>query len=255
MNTKVITQGFLNMMVRRFIGPFWYRRAWLERTQWFSREKLEDIQFKLLKRIVKHSESTVPYYKTLMRKQGFSSENMRFLSDIKLLPILSKEQVLNAGDSIISSKYKKWMLRHAYTGGTTGTPLNIYRSPFSIGSEHAFVRRQWDWAGIKMSDRTAYLTGRILTPPDQQAGKFYAFDPFMKELILSSYHLNENNAKNYIKKIKKYKCIAIIGYPSAVYYLAQVYKHIKKIDLAVKVVLTSSETLSKSAKKRNRKRI
>lgn len=248
MSLKVAIQGFTNLSVRRHLGPFWYRRAWLNKTQWLSHDELEGIQLVLLKRVVKKAEKYVPYYKSLMKESGFSAADIHSLDDIKLFPVLSKQQVVDAGDSLLSKNFQKWMLRHAYTGGTTGTPVNIYRSPFSLGTEHSFVRRQWDWAGIKMSERTAYLTGRIIVSPGKTSGSLHAYDPFMKELVLSTYHLNGVNAVEYLELIDKYKCTAIVGYPSAVYYLAQVCKAIGQKKINVRAVLTSSEMLSEIAK-------
>jgi len=249
MNLKIAAQGFANLIVRRYVGPFWHRRIWLNKTQWLSKEELAELQLVLLKRMVYHAERYVPYYQTLMKEKGITTADIHSLDDINLLPILTKQQVLAAGESLHSHNYQKWMLRYAHTGGTTGTPMNIYRSPFSIGTEHAFVRRQWDWAGIKMSDKTAYLTGRIIVPPDQTTGNLYTYDPFMKELILSTYHLNEANANKYIKRIETQKCIAIVGYPSAIHFLAQVYKESSQKKLTIKAIMTSSETLSDTAKK------
>lgn len=245
MNIKVISQGVFNLLIRRYAGPFWYRRHWLNKTQWMSKDELERLQLALLKRIVRHAERHVPYYQTLMKKRGFTSNDINSLEDIHRFPILTKQEVVKAGDTLLSRTLPKSFLRRAYTGGTTGTPVKIYRNPLSIGNEHAFVRRQWDWAGLTMSDRTAYLTGRVIVPPDQTEGDLYAYDPCMKELILSTYHLSRKQAKQYIEAIKCYKIKAIAGYPSAVSFLARVCLD-QNETLKLKAALTSSETLTDS---------
>jgi len=115
---------------------------------------------------------------------------------------------------------------------------------FSIGNEHAFVRRQWDWAGIGFGDRCAYLTGRLIAKPDQKK-KLYAYDPVMKELVLSTYHLSSDTAKDYALVMKKYKVKAIVGYPSAVFMLARTCLRYA-IELNLQSALTSSETITES---------
>jgi len=248
MNLKVISSGILNLIVRRYSGPFWLRQRWLEKSQWLSEQELREIQLKLLRRLVRHCYNSVPFYRRMMDERGISAEGIRTLEDIKQFPIINKRDVLEAGDSIVSTRYPKLLLRKAYTGGTTGTPMAIYRNLFSIGSEHAFVRRQWDWAGIGLSDRCAYLTGRLVAKPDQEAGKLHAYDPVMKELILSTYHLSPETAPSYATIVKEYKAKALVGYPSAVHLLAQVCVN-KKIELNLRSVLTSSETLTESMRK------
>jgi phenylacetate-CoA ligase len=217
----------------------------LEKTQWLSEQELQQLQLKLLKKLIHHCYTTVPYYKNLMDKRGIREADIETTEDIKLFPIINKEDVLQAGASIFSTKYPRWLTRTAHTGGTTGTPMAIQRSLFSIANEHAFVRRQWDWARIGFGDRCAYLTGRLIMKPDQKNGKLYAYDPIMKELILSTYHLSPKTVVDYAKVMKKYKVKAIVGYPSAVHLLARVCLN-AGIKLELHAALTSSETLVES---------
>lgn len=245
MNIKILTKGAVNLFVKRFTGPFWFRRKQLVKTQWWSEQELETLQLKMLKRLVSHCYNTVPYYRKLMDERSITPDSIKTLEDIKQFPILTKKDVLLAGDSIISTKYPKFLVRTAYTGGTTGTPMRIWRDLFSIGNEHAFVRRQWDWAGISLSDKCAFLTGRLIVPPDKQEGQLYVYDPFMKELIFSTYHLSRNTAKDYALIMKRYKVKAIVGYPSAVYFLARTCLD-SGIEVKLKSALTSSEILTES---------
>ena len=244
MNWKVAANGASHLITKRFLGPFWIRRRWLSKTQWLAASELEAIQLKLLQRLVRNCYSTVPYYRRLMDEQGIKVESIRKLEDIKQFPILTKKEVLQAGRLIVSTKYPKWLMRAACTGGTTGTPLEINRSLFSIGDEHAFVRRQWDWAGIDFSDRCAWIVaGRRIAATDQIKHPLYAYDPFMKELSLSVFHLSPNVARTYIEKMIQYKVMAIVGISSAVYFLARASADLG-IKIKLKAALTTSETMT-----------
>jgi phenylacetate-CoA ligase len=180
-----------------------------------------------------------------MDERNISIKDINSLEDIKLFPILTKKDVLQAEEALISTKYPCWLLRTAFTGGTTGTPMRICRDLFSIGNEHAFVRRQWDWAGIGLRDKCAYLTGRLIAKPDETNERLCAYDPIMRELILSTYHLSTDTAKNYALAMKYHKVKAIVGYPSAVYLLAKTCLK-SGIEIKLKAVLTSSEILTES---------
>ena len=227
------------------MGHFWLRRKWLDESQWLSEKDLKKIQLDLLKKLIAHSYNTVPYYRRIMNELNVTPDSINSLRDIERFPVISKKDVLDAGDSFISEKYLKYFLRTAYTGGTTGTPLKLKRNIAAIENEHAFVRRQWDWAGIGLNDRTAYLSGRLIAKPDQENGRLFAYDYFMKELILSTYHLSHDTAKDYINTMKEFDVRAIIGYPSAIYLLAHAcIESGNKINL--RAALTSSETLTDS---------
>ena len=233
-------------MVKRFLGPFWIRRKWLSRTQWMSRSKLEEIQLKLLRSLVRHCYSSVPFYHTIMDERGIRVESISTLEDIKQFPVLTKKDVLQAGKWIVSTKYPTWLMRTACTGGVTGTPMKLCRSLFSIGNEHAFVRRQWDWASVGFADRCALIiAGRRIAKMGQTQDCLYTYDPFMKELSLSAFHLSPETAKIYAQAINRYRVKAIVGISSAVYFLAKI-----SIDLGMKVklnaALTTSETLTKA---------
>ena len=245
MNFKVVSTGAAHMMAKRFLGPFWIRRKWLKKTQWLSKSELEQIQLRLLKKLVSHCYNTVPYYKQLMDERGISVQNINTFEDIKKFPILTKGDLLRENDAFVSRKFHRWFMNVACTGGTTGTPLTIWRDVASVGNNHAFFRRQKDWAGIGLWTKCAYLTGRLITKPNHKGECLYAYDPFMKELILSTYHLSVKTAREYAQVIKRYKVKAIDGYPSAVYLFARTCLDYG-IELEMQSVLTSSETLTDS---------
>lgn len=248
MNIKVTAKGTANLIVKRYTGPFRIRRNWLKKTQWLSSTKLRQIQFKLFKKIVSHSYRSVPYYKKIMYQYNIKPDDIKTLDDVQKFPILTKKHVLNAADSILSTDYPKWMLKHARTGGSTGTPMIIYRNPLSIPTEHAFVRRQWDWAGIGPKDRCAVFMSKFVVKPGTKNGKLYVYDPAMKELTLSTYHLGPETAKLYAYTMKRYNVKAVVGYPSAITYLANVCLD-NRIELNLKAALTTSEALTPSMRK------
>jgi len=243
MKFKVVSKGAANLIIKRFSGPFWIRRRWLNKTQWLGARELKEIQLKLLKRLVRHCYSTVPYYRRLMDERGISPESIKRLDDIKRFPILRKKDVLAAGDSIVSTKYPGWMMTTGLTGGTTGTPLSLPRNLFAVGNEHAFVRRQLDWAGIGFRDCTAYLSGRVVMDANRNDGQLYEYDPFMKELILSTYHLSRKHARQFGEAMKRYRVKAIVGYTSSIYFLAKCCLDMG-IKVKLKAALPTSETIN-----------
>jgi len=246
-SAKVIANGFVTLLAKRYAGPFWIRRKWLQKTQWLSREELETIQLSLLQRLIHHCYNTVPYYRRLMDSRNIKADNIRTLEDIKLFPILTKKETLKLSESIVSTKYPRWFVRTTHTSGTTGTPLKLRRSLFSIGDEHAFVRRQWDWAGIGFNDRCAYLKGRVIGESGSKSKCLYAYDPIMKELHLSTYNLSIKEAEDYAEILRRYKVKAIVGYPSAVNILARGCLD-SGIELKLQSALLTSEIVTKSTR-------
>jgi phenylacetate-CoA ligase len=242
MNIKVVGKGVVSLLTKRFMGPFWFRRKWLAKTQWFSADQLRDLQLDLLKQLISHVYDSVPYYRSFMKKEKMVTGDICSLEDIQKFPIMSKEDVHKAGRELVSTKFRKFLLHTAYTGGTTGPRLPLWRDFGSIGNEHAFVRRQFDWAGIGIRDRCAYMTWRTVTSPNTMNKEPYVYDPLMRELILSTFHLSADMADIYVDAMERYKVKALLAYPSAALVLARELL-IKGRRLPLRSVLTTSETL------------
>jgi phenylacetate-CoA ligase len=243
MNNKFLSAPTVHFVAKRLVSHFWIRRRWLAQTQWLSADCLSDLQLDLLKKTVRYAEHNVPYYQKLMKSCGFSSRDIRSLEDIRLFPILTKKDIIDARRDMVSRAFARSLLRRECTGGTTGTPLCVYRNYASIGNEHAFVRRQWDWAGLGFGDRCAYLRGRIIVGANADSPPLYRYDAPMKELQLSTYHLSLQTAPAYIDAMKKYRVSALAGYPSAVSLFARICLA-RNLSYPLKAVLTSSETLT-----------
>lgn len=242
MNVHVMAQDASNLLVKRYMGPFWHRRRWLNRTQWLDRSSLEAVQRTLLNKLLKHCYKTVPFYRERMDDLKISVERPLPLEIVREFPVLTKADILSAKDTLISRKYPRWSLHTAYTGGSTGPRLPLRRDFVSIGNEHAFVRRQFDWAGIRMSEPCAYLTWRSVADPNDPSQKPYAYAPLMKELILSTFHLSAAMVDDYLAAMRERHVQAIVGYPSAVYEIAKVLTSQGR-TFPLRAAMTSSETL------------
>lgn len=241
-------KGAVNCVVKRHTGPFKKLYREIQETQWLGEKELEVYQLTRLRRIIRHAWESVPYYRQLMQERQIRLEDITTLSDIGKFPIMCKEDLKTIGDDIVSMKYPKFLLRTAHTGGTTGLPVPMKRDIWSIAREHAFVRRQFDWARVEISDRCAYLEGRVVVPPGKSSSRLYYYDGVMKELTLSTFHLTPEVVGDYVRAIKSHKVKAILAYPSAAFVLAKGCLD-ENIRVPLRCVLTTSETLDDGKKR------
>jgi phenylacetate-CoA ligase len=101
---------------------------------------------------------------------------------------------------------------------------------------------QWNRVGYKFGDKCIVLRGNVVESAAK--GKFWEYDPVNKNLILSSYHLTDENMPKYIKKIREFKPDFIQAYPSAITILARYMKeHNIEPFSSVKAILCGSENL------------
>lgn len=124
----------------------------------------------------------------------------------------TKDDVRNIKGSFFSIK--------GYTSGTTNTPLTVYRSFWSILIEEYVVKSYWKSCGVPLSPKVAVLRGDYVCDPGNVEPPYWRKMPFTGRLLMSSFHLSQENADSYLEILEEYKPDVIMAYPSSIYYLS-----------------------------------
>src|SRR3954469_19638024 len=103
-----------------FRTTHWLRRsnslellAQLRANPRLPREAASALQLDLLRRLLTHAEETVPYYRSTFRAVGFSAADLRSLTDIERIPVLTKDIVRERQREMISERFDlASLLRH-----------------------------------------------------------------------------------------------------------------------------------------------
>ena len=242
-STKIFAKGGMHLLTKRCTGKFGHYWREINESQWYDEEQLQELQNEKVRFYIKYAYNHVPYYRELLKELKLRPGDFHTTEDLKKLPILDKETLRRDGGRFVSRSKIKPLLRRAFTSGTTGTPLIIYRDLDNIVYEHAILQRQKSWAGVHYRDRCVTLTGEKIVPADQSEPPFWVKNVPENKLIMSSYHLSKANAELYIEALHAFQPVCIEGYPSSIYALARFMAE-KNITLPVRAVFTTSETLS-----------
>ena len=226
----------------RYGEPFMRAMSELEKSQWYTPDQIYDYQSKRLVALVKHAYDTAPFYRKHYDNYGVSPDNIKELSDIVKLPLVSRDDIHKDGHDLISSRYSRNMLIHGHTSGTTGSPLSFYWDKQTCVYTNAVDWRQKKWAGVNYGDKIALFLGRTIVPTNKINPPFWQEDKIHNMLWMSSFHLSDKYMQHHLNKLKNYRPDALEGYPSTIYILA---RYLRSVDetLPVKAVFTSSETL------------
>ena len=225
---------------KRMGKVFWDTYNFLQESQWWSKEQLEEYQMRQLEKLMKHAYETIPYYKKLFNETGITPKDIQNFSDLKKIPYLTKQIIQDNPKDLISNKYKKNDLRYVTTGGTTGIPMGFYQDNNTTEAiEWAFMTNQWSRVGynIYKKNKNIILRGNI------PCNGIYEYNG--PNLILSSYHLTENNILKYIKMSENFQPDFIQAYPSSIGIISDFLLHnnIKlKLD-NLKAILCGSENI------------
>jgi len=126
------------------------------------------------------------------------------------------------------------------TSGTSGSPLEVFRSLKSMVMEQAILLQHWQWAGFNICDRQVVLRGDLIAPPDRATPPFWFHDRAGHSLIISTRHLQRANIKAIARQIEQFGAQWLRCYPSAGYDLAKLCTD-AGIGLRFRGVITGSE--------------
>ncbi len=208
------------------IVPFRYRYGrefritynFLKKTSDWPLEQLLEYQNIQLKHLIHICYHTVPYYRKMFESLKLFPNDINNVDDLKLLPILTKDDINSCPDDFISFLSHKSKLCKFKTSGSTGKKLIFYGSDDVYKREAAFVLRAFHAHGAQMYSRPSIWLRRYV-PPDN--GKtLWNYDYELKRLYMSAYHINANTAINYFAKINDTGYKTLVGYPSSIFILA-----------------------------------
>jgi phenylacetate-CoA ligase len=130
----------------------------------------------------------------------------------------------------------------AETSGTTGTPLDVYRSLNSMVCEEAFHLQHWHWAGWRRGQRQAVLRGDSVVAIDRREPPFWFEDGAGDQLVLSTRHLDRHTAVSFAGELRRFGARQLRAYPSAAHDLAMFVEE-SGVPLHIDAVITGSEML------------
>ena len=217
--------------------------AFLQKSQWWNREQLEEYQLEQLSKLLHHAYENVPYYRRVFDEKGLKPKDIQDFKDLQQLPYLTKQIIQDNLEDLKARNYSPSKFQYVTTGGSTGIPMGFYiEKGVSGAKEWAFMTTQWNRVGYQFGDKCIVLRGNVVESASK--GKFWEYDPVNKWLILSSYHLTDENMPKYIQKIREFKPDFVQAYPSAISILA---RFMKENDIesfsSVKALLCGSENL------------
>jgi phenylacetate-CoA ligase len=158
-------------------------------------------------------------------------------------PIIDKALVLRRKTEFLRrGKLPSHRLLMAATSGTTGTPMDVYRSAHSTLMEEAFHLQHWYWAGWKPGKRQALLRGDLVVPTARRHPPFWLADSAGRQLVLSTRHLDRDTATLFVSRMQRFGATQLRAYPSAAHHLARFVEE-AGLRLELDSVITGSEML------------
>ncbi len=124
---------------------------WEKELETLKRNDLEKLQAARLKNTIQSAMNS-PYYGTLYKQMGLSSDSVKSVSDIQKLPFTTKQNLRENFPYGFLGLPTKELIRLHSTSGTTGNPTVIFHNRHDIASWANLMARSLYCAGVRDTD-------------------------------------------------------------------------------------------------------
>lgn len=191
---------------------------WEEELETMSREKLQELQLRRLKKTINIAANS-PYYKEVFSKHGITADSIQSLDDIRKLPFTTKADMrAHYPFGLVAGDMSNDGVRIHSSSGTTGNPTVIVHSQHDLDSWANLVARCLYAVGIRKTDVFQNSSGY---------GMFtggLGFQYGAERLGCLTVPAAAGNSKRQIKFINDFKTTALHAIPSYAIRLAEVFQ-------------------------------
>ncbi len=240
-------KAHLYKVEQKFIGnsEVFSRLEFLNESQYYDPQQLHELQWNKLKKLLAYSYKTVPYYQILFNENGIHPDDIVSYNDFLKVPLLSRKQIAENRDALISDAYTRSELKSASSSGSTGQPLTLYHTKdFRLWSK-AHQLRNYNWCGgYTIGDKFALLWGSEL---------YFKFKTYLdiienylqNRIEFNTFRLNETNMLKICRTLERFKPTLISSYPSSLLFMSEIMEKYN-IVITPSAIQTTSETLTEN---------
>lgn len=213
----------------------------LSKSQFWTREELDNYQNGQLRKLIAHSYAHVPFYTELFNDLRLKPEEIHSKEDLTKLPIITKEDLKKAKGKFKATNIRSKDLIFRSSSGSTGEPFQFYKTKYAESFIFAAGIRGWNWMGYELGDKYVKIS---MNPRSLFIKKLQ--DKVNNCLYLSSNQLSPSDFTKIAQQIEQFDPIVIRCYPVPLMFLATQIKERKdeKKFKNLKAINTTGSTLS-----------
>ncbi|NLX17740.1 MAG: phenylacetate--CoA ligase family protein, partial [Desulfobulbus sp.] len=213
----------------------------LEKTQWLPEEELRTIQWQRLQNLLQEVYATNTFYRQRFERADITPDMIRIPEDLRRLPVLTKEEVREAGLSMLSRGFVAEKLQQAKTGGSTGKSLELYYTEECSEMRNGCAWRHDRWTGWEPGEPFAACWGNPVLPKTlKERLRHWLVQPI---LYLDTMHVDDEAVRTFAARWRRMKPTLLFGHAHSIYLLACYLNKLNITDLQPKGILSSSMML------------
>lgn len=217
-------------------------RKQMEESQWWSPERLADLQLERLRQLLARAHAHVPYYRQLFASLDFNPSQITSLDDLQRLPFLTKAIIRQNQEQLKADNAER--LARFNTGGSSGEPLIFFIGNERVSHDVAAKWRATRWWDVDIGDPEIVVWGSPIELTSQDRVRQIR-DRLLRTRLLPAFEMNEANLDRFVDTISATRPAMLFGYPSS---LSLIARHAEKRgrpmnNLGIKVAFVTSERL------------
>jgi phenylacetate-CoA ligase len=245
----------LTWLSKHVFFPLWevkdgaHRRRYLRElsaSQWWKPEVLRQRQWERVREIVHYAYGHCTYYKSHYANLEFDGV-LGTWGDFRRLPLLTKQDIRDNEEKLLSKAFRREDLVQAKTGGSTGTALNLYFDERCQEMRNAAEMRSHYWAGRDIGTKFAAVWGN---PPAADTLKKKIRNLLIDRIIyLDTMSIDEKSIRSFFERWRREKPRVVFGHAHSIYILATYLRDMGIKDLQPHGIITTSMVLLESERR------
>ena len=219
----------------------------LNKSQWWSRDRLEKLRLNRLNALIHTAYSHTPYWKELMDSLQIKPDDIRTVEDLQQFPLLEKNTLREKREQMVWREEGK-RVQLVRTSGSTNEAQEFYTSSSREAHINAARMRGHEWVGVRRGEKEMYYWGSPVELNKQDKIKRFR-DFLINDGLSNGFELNKNRVRQYVSHWMAWKPKCLFGYPSTFVLTVSMCRDMG-IDLGglkdrgLHVIITTSEMLS-----------
>jgi phenylacetate-CoA ligase len=197
--------------------------------------KLQEIQNKQLRVMVKHAYEKVPFYHRKLHEAKIKPGDIRSVEDLSKAPVTTKTEIQASPlENLVARNININRCAKTTTSGSTGMPLTVASDEIARDFRDALWTRARLENGLRIRDKMAIIKNPLYY--EKHGGMFR----FFRRKYISIF----DDVPRQLALLEDYKPDVIRGYPSSLTILAESCRQ-KRSCLRPRLVFTGAELLEK----------
>lgn len=172
-------------------------------------------QWRSVQVMLRHAYETTAFYRQRFDEAGLTPASIQAPVDLRRLPPVTRDDLRAHAHDMCSRRFSPEQLTKAATGGTTDTPVTLYRSAASLPYKSAAQARFNAWAGFRPGDKTFYLWGAQSDYPQDPSWRWRFYDQkIMRRFFAPTSVFNRSVFEEYRRQLNRLKPRVMYAYPT-----------------------------------------